>query len=129
MKWKKYLIKFSIMIVISIIIIITKDIASKETAADIFNVLTDAFTVPGILFVCFGLLIMCANQGTFDMLSYGCQALFAVFKKDPTERKYRTFADYREAKAEKNKPFSSYIISGLIYIAIGIIMFIVYKLL
>lgn len=127
MKWRKYIIKFAIMLVMTIIIMVIKNVTNQETFEDVLVVLVDAFTVPGIIFICFGLLILCANGGTFDMLVYGCQTALSVFKKDPRDRKYRTFREYREAKASNPKSFSSFIISGAIFLAIGIIFFIIYK--
>lgn len=127
MKWRKYIIKFVIMIVMAIVIMFTKEITTQETAKDVLTVLTDAFTVPGIIFICFGLLVLCANGGTFDMLSYGIQTVFSVFKKDPSDRKYKSFRDYRETKASNPKPYASFLISGAMFLAIGIILFVIYS--
>lgn len=128
MKWREYIIKAVIMVIITIIIIATKDITNQENAKDVLTILVDAFTVPGIIFVCFGTLIFCANGGTFDMLAYGCRTVLALFKSNPRDEKYRNFREYKEAKAEHPKKFASYLICGGAFVLIGLILFVIYRL-
>ena len=88
--------------------------------------LSDAFFVPGIVMLCFGVLVFATNGGTFDMLAFGVIKMFDLFKKDLTKVKYRTFYDYRKAQNEKKRSFLHLIIIGAGFLIVGVVFLIVY---
>ena len=89
--------------------------------------LCDAFFVPGVIMLCFGLLVFATNGGAFDMLAFSVIKLFDLFKRDLTKSKYRTFYDYREVQKEKNRQFVSFIIIGGGFLLVGIVFWLVYR--
>ena len=56
----------------------------KDNTVDVLHVLIDATFVVSVLFTGFGLLIFSANEGTFDMLSYGMTSFISLFKNRKT---------------------------------------------
>ena len=80
-KYSKYIITFVVGLLIGLVVFVIKDAFVLEDSKKIIAVLIDASFVPGILMVCFGLLVVSANGGTFDMLVFGTRQFFNLFRK------------------------------------------------
>lgn len=52
--------------------------------------------------------------------------LFWLFKKNPADRKYKDFYEYREAMKEKKRSYGYMVIVGLAYIAVSLIFLALY---
>jgi len=102
-----------------------KDIFNQETKQDVFHVLSDAFFVPGVVITGIGALMFVSNEGSFDGLSYALLSFIKMFgyKKD---EKLKTYNDYKEDKHKKKNSVAFILISGLILIAMSVIMLIIY---
>ena len=61
------------------------------------------------------------------MLAYGVMQFFNLFRKDPTNRKYKTFYDYKKAQEDKKIEFWYLIIVGAILIGISLIFLAIYN--
>lgn len=122
----KYLIPCLMCGAMAVVILAVRGAFVKSGKALIAD-LCDAFTVPGILMLGFGLLVFATNGGAFDMLAFGVRKLFDLFKRDLTKVKYRTFYDYRQAQAEKKRSFLHWIIVGGGFLLIAIIFLIIYS--
>lgn len=93
----------------------------------VFFLLTNCTFIVGILASCFGLLIMAANGGAFEMLNYGLKRFFSLFQKDPTKVKFKTFYDYHTYNTDKPKtPFLYLVVVGLFFIALSCLFLFVY---
>ena len=90
------------------------------------HILCDAFFVPGVVILGFGLLVIASNGGTFDMLVFGTKKFINLFRKDVSKRMHETFYDYRTAKSENKGEFLYLIIIGLIFIVISMIFLALY---
>lgn len=97
-----------------------------KSGKDLIRDLCDAFTVPGAVMLCFGILVFATNGGTFDMLAFGVRKFFDLFRKDLTKVKYRTFYDYRQAQKEKKRSFLNFVVVGAAFLLVGIVFLIVY---
>ena len=129
MNFKKIIISAIILIACSFGVLFLKNTWALTNAKDVIGDISDCFMAPGIIYVCFGIIVICSNKGAFDMLSYGIQTAFSVFKKDPTERKYQNFGDYRLAKQDKKSPVAHFMLCGGIYMALGLVFYIIYAIL
>ncbi len=98
-----------------------KDILSQKDAARICHILCDSFFSVGTVMSCAGLLIFSANEGTFDMLSYGVSSFLDIFRAK-SKKKYDTFYDYRESRAEKKISFGFLLICGLCFVAVSLVL-------
>lgn len=69
-----------------------------------YIVLSDAFFVPGIMLVGFGILMFVSYEGFFDSLSYSVRQVFTTvfffFRKD---ERYPQYYDYKMKRAQRRK--------------------------
>lgn len=121
----KYLIPILVCVCVVFLILVVRD-SFVKSGQDLIKDLCDAFSVPGLIMICFGLLVFATNGGTFDMLAFGVIKLFDLFKRDLTKVKYRTFYDYRHAQQEKKRSFWYLIIIGAAFLLVGIVFLIIY---
>ena len=85
-----------------------------------------SFFVPGVIIACFGALVLVSNGGAFDIFAYGAHIFFSLFKRDVTARKYRTFYDYRQSRAEKKRSVAFMLVVGLAMVAVAAVFLIAY---
>ena len=124
--WLKYVITAVVLAVFTVLVAWWRGAFEATDPKELLRQLSDAFFVPGILAVCFGLLIVASNGGTFDMLAYGVRSLFRLFKKDPIDRKYGGYYGYRKAKQKNKRSFWYLVIVGAAYLLVGIVLAICY---
>ncbi len=122
---KKYLITFSVGLVAAFLIAWYRDIFAQTEPVKIFHTLCDAFFIVGALLTCGGLLVFSSNEGTFDMIVYGLKSFWGAFRKSYT-RKYATFYDYRESRSAKKISFGYIVFTGLFYLAVSGVMYLLY---
>lgn len=114
-------------LVAAIVIAAIQGLFTANDVKTVLIALCDSFTVPGVIYVCAGLLIFCANGGTFDMLGYGVKAFFSVFQSaEKMKQNKESFADYRERKRSEKRPFVYLIVIGAAFLAIALVLLIVY---
>ena len=118
--WLRYLITAAVLAVFVVLVAWVRGAFVTTDKKTLLGAISDAFAVPGILAVCFGLLIVASNGGAFDMLAYGVRSVFRLFKKDPLDRKYGGFYEYRKAKQERKRSFWYLVIVGGVYLVIGV---------
>lgn len=122
----KYLITAAFGAVLAFIVLLIKDVFHLSQAVDVMKAMCDGFFVSGVLIACFGGLVFASNGGVFDMITYGVKNLFWLFKKNPADRKYKDFYEYREAMKEKKRSYGYMVIVGLAYIAVSLIFLALY---
>lgn len=123
---KKYLITLLVGFSAVAMIIWGKDIFNQTAPVDVFHILTDAFFAVGVVITSAGLLVFSSNEGTFDIIVYGVKSFIGMFRKND-EKKYDTFYDYRESRADKKIKFGFLLISGLIFLAISFVTYFLYR--
>ena len=123
---KKYLITLLIGFAIVALILWAKDIFSQTSTVKIFHILTDAFFATGVFITSAGLLFFSSNEGTFDMLVYGVNSFFDIFRKT-SKKKYETFYDYRESRKDTKIKFGFMVVCGVFFLAVSMIMYLFYK--
>ena len=96
-----------------------------------WRILCDAFTIPGLTFVMIGFLIMVANEGFFDMLSYAASKAVGIFLpgrgfSDNGEKYY----DYVQRKrGNRTTGFGFLFVVGCVLMAFAFVfMFLFYRL-
>ena len=102
-----------------------------QTPMERWRILCDAFTIPGLTLIMVGFLIMIANEGFFDMLSYACSKAVGMFLpgrgfSDDGEKYY----DYVQRKRGKRATgFGFLFVVGGILMAFALLfMFLFYRL-
>ena len=134
MEKKKSLTPLLITLAFSVMLtVIVLAIRKYLTLTDYFEkmaALSDAFFVPGVLLIGFGVLVFAANDGFFDIFSYGMIKLISTMRlhrrKDPDGP--ADFFEYRMAKHGEKKPLPVYlfIIGGIDLIA-AVVFLILYQ--
>ena len=127
--WKKalpYIITSAVGIAMFIGVICIQKIWDAEGTANVMRLLSDACLVPGVLLAGFGLIIFASNGGAFDMLTYAVIKLFDLFKRDPRNKKYKDFYEYREAQKGKKRKMAFMLIVGSVFILFSVIFLVVY---
>ena len=125
--WLKYLITATVLSVFTVLVAWSQGAFSITDTQALLGALSTAFFVPGVLALGFGLLVFCSNGGAFDMVSYGFQSLFRLYKKDPRDHKYGGYYEYREARKQKKRTFWYLVIVGAVFVLVGGILLICFN--
>ena len=125
-RFSKYIITFVVGLLIGLMVFVIKDAFDFKDTLKIISVFIDATFVPGILMICFGLLIVSANGGTFDMLIFGTRQFFNLFRKKFNREEAQSFYEYRKAKQDSKSDFLYLIIVGLFYLLLSGVFLIIY---
>ena len=89
-----------------------------QSTMERWRILCDAFTLPGLTYIMVGFLMMIANEGFFDMLSYACSKAVGMFLPG------RGFADdcedyYEYAQRKKGNRATGF---GFLFVVGGVLM-------
>ena len=131
--WLKTLLQYSITaaigICVAVVIMAVKGLfgGAELAAKDVYQILCDAFFVPGVLIGGVGIIVFASHGGVFDMLGYAVRLFFDLFRRDVTKRKYRDFYEYKEAKKDKQRSSILFLlIIGCALIVISVVFLILY---
>lgn len=84
--------------------------------------LCDACFVPAAMLLCLGLLLFAANDGLFDMMTYGVQKALRIIQSEEKRSAFpKSFYDYRVLKQGKKSEFSFLLIAGAIYLVLAVL--------
>ena len=122
---KKYLVTLLIGFLVVGAVLLLRDVFSMTEAAAIFHTLTDAFFISGVLITSAGAIVFTSNEGAFDMLAYGLSSFMDMFRKSE-KKKYDSFYDYKESKADKKTGFGFLLICGAFFLIVSFVMLFLY---
>lgn len=124
----KIIIKYAIASIIAVCFVLLnlslRDFFKETELKEKYRMLADSFTIPGLIYVLLGLLIMLTNKGSLDALGYmvrrAVKMLVPMSKKDNM-----TYAEYKETKKGiHGYGFLFYI--GAVVTAVGIVFTILF---
>ena len=119
-EWIRYLVTFGVLGVLTVLLAWARGAFGGGATVDIVRLWSDAFTVVGMLAICLGVLVVVSNGGAFDIIVYSVKYLFRMLKKDPIDRKYGGYYEYKQSRAEKKRSFWYMIIIGAVYVLVGV---------
>ena len=96
--------------------------ALAETLADRYRILADAFTIPGVILLLSGVLVLIANEGMFEGISYVVS--YAVKMLIPgVSKEQERYADYVERRREKGpvKGIGFLFVTGGVFMAAALL--------
>ena len=126
-EYKEYVITTAIGLAVAAWTCISRSIFTAETVEDVFTILSDAFFVPGILFLCIGLILVAVNEGIFNAISYGMKILGrSLFAKKDEKIIEEEFHAYHARVSKKKIKVKHFLLVGAIYVVISVIFVIVY---
>ncbi len=126
----KYLVTIGISFAASLFIMWLRDIGAADTLATQYKILADAFTVPGVILVCFSGIMWVASDGFFDSLGYAFSRVGGMFI--PFLRsKHETYYDYKQRKGEKRdekgNSFWYLFFVGIGFILVSVVFVVLYE--
>lgn len=117
----KYAATIAIGLVLALLYCILKGLFKASDKGQILRILCDAFTIPGILLACFGLLTLVIKEGSLDGITYSFSAMRRVRRGYANDGKTsKSYYDYKQAAKGKRKVAWHLIIVGLGFIAVAI---------
>jgi hypothetical protein len=128
--WLKYLITALVGLIFAGTYCITNGLVTETDPVKVFKILSDAFTVPGMLLVCIGCFQFCVSHGAFYGIQYVVHSLLVNHNWSRTKFKDKeTYAEYVEAKKAKagdnaGTPYLFFV--GLLFILISVVFVIAY---
>ncbi|MBE6615179.1 MAG: DUF3899 domain-containing protein [Ruminococcaceae bacterium] len=129
--WQKNLVKCGITAAIGGVmawsVLNLHGFASASSQVEKYRILADAFTIPGVLMLMIGLLVVIANEGLFEGLSYVMS--YAVKMLIPgMHKEQERFGDYVERKREKGPVtgFGFLFITGAVFMGAAILFIILF---
>lgn len=129
--WMKYLITLLVGLVFAGTLCLTNGLVSETDPVKVYKILSDAFTVPGMMLVCIGCFQFCVSHGAFYGIQYAVHSLLVNHNWSRTRFKDKeTYAEYVEAKKAKagdNKSGTPYLFYvGLLFILISVVFVVAY---
>lgn len=123
-KRKKILIDLNFGLVIAAIVFFFR----RDNGFPLVHQLCDCCFVAGVLLLGMGGLKVARNAGTFDMMAYGLDSALRISLPWITkEKKDADFVAYKERKKEERKPATEMLIAGSVYMALAVILLIIYS--
>lgn len=122
---KKYAITLTIEVILTALLAWSMEIMDQTALVNIFHILCDSFFVVGMTTTGIGALVFVSNEGVFDGLIFGMRSFINIFKKN-APRSTETYYDFRMSRAEHKFGFVFLLICGLIFLAIAIVMYLLY---
>ena len=124
-----YTITIVVILLIALWIALAKGVLTAESTKNVYGILADAFTVPGIVATCLGVLIVIAGTGFFTSLKYIGMSILSVFIPAWRLRQKR-YKDFKEEKDKKRKKLKTdfMLICGISAVAIAIIFIILWNI-
>ena len=130
-KLKNTLLKYGITILIGAVmvwlVIRGYGYAEATTAAQRYRILSDAFTIPGVIFMLCALLVLVSNKGAFEGISYIFGYAFQTFVPG-AGKKHEKYGDYVERKRQKGgvKGFGFLFFTGLAFLLVSIVFIVLF---
>ncbi len=104
-----------------------KGILSAENARETVRILSDAFTVPGLLLLLCGLFVWILRQGTFSGMGYAFRKIYLALRSEKYREEHKeSYSEYRERRLSRKRPFLFLIITGAAFLVPGIAFAIAY---
>ncbi len=122
----KYLISFCVASAIFFLAIDLRDIYIETDLKQIYRFLADGFTIPGVVFICFYLILWFSNLGSFRGIGYAMKHAISMLIP-MNKKKHETYSQYIENEKKVNG-FGFLFIIGVLFLLPGIIFTILYVL-
>ena len=121
----KFLICFGVGLVVAVALLFIKGVFSAETAKETFMILSDAFFFAGAMLLIVAGLVWASDNGVSDGIGYSFSKLFNLRKRDYEDHK-ESYSEYKERKHTKKSSIVEFLISGMNFVAISVVFFVIY---
>ncbi|MGI6713604.1 MAG: DUF3899 domain-containing protein [Bacilli bacterium] len=125
---KRVILKYAIAIVVAIafffLIVGLRNLFKQTELKEIYRILADGFTYPGIFYIGSGFLLFAANQGSFRGIGYALKR-FVLMLIPFSKKKHETYADYL-AKERTIKGYLFLFIIGGVFLLVAVVFIILF---
>ena len=123
----EYAVVGGIGLVMAVIVALVRQLFWQIELIDIMRAMCDSFSVPGLILILVGAVIVCSNGGAFYAFGFAGRKFISLFQSDEKRKETReSYYDYRKRKQEKQRSFWSFFIVGGVFLLIGIAFLIAY---
>lgn len=92
-----------------------------------YRILCDAFTIPGVILIMVGFLVMIANAGNFMGLAYAAKHALKMLIPFGNKRDERYYDYYQRKQAQgKVKGYGFIFITGIAFMAVAMVFFVLF---
>ena len=119
---RKLLITTGVSIVLVVGALFIFKIHQADTTAEVLTSICNSFFVVGGIILCLGLLTWCSNHGAFIGLMYGFKTIFERRRFENAFKQRQSYGEYRESKLAKQKDFLHFIVVGVVFLLLSIII-------
>lgn len=122
----KYLIGFIVAGGIFFLAVGLRNIYIETDLKQIYRALADGFTIPGVVFICFFLILWFSNLGSFQGIGYAMKHLISMLVP-VNKKKTETYAQHIENQKKVSGYGFLFVIGGL-FLLLGIVFTILFLL-
>ena len=128
--WLIWVLTLGIGGLITLSMLLSSRIFALTDPLEVYAAACDAFFVPGILLLSFGLLGLVSREGLFDIMGYGMRSLLVLFTPFGKPEKHERYLEYKERRAKlREKPQSNIVfLSGAIFMAAAAVCLAMYAM-
>ena len=131
-RWTAFLLKYGItMLVGGLLTWLTLDLhgfSSTMPKLQQYRLLCDAFTIPGVILVMVGFLVMIANAGNFLGLGYAVKHAVKMLIPFGNKKDERYYDYYQRKQQGKITGYGFIFITGLVFMAVAMVFFTLFYL-
>ena len=114
-------------VALTVLVLNTHGYAQADNQTDRYRILSNAFTIPGVVLMVMAALIFVYNTGLFTGLTYGLRGLKDMFLPF-LRQEYVPYREYRKKKMEKKvKGYSFIFFVGLAFFLVSVYFLIRYE--
>lgn len=131
-RWTAFLLKYGITALVGgLLTWLTLDLhgfSSTMPKLQRYRLLCDAFTIPGVILVMVGFLVMIANAGNFLGLGYAVKHAVKMLIPFGNKKDERYYDYYQRKQQGKITGYGFIFITGLVFMAVAMVFFTLFYL-
>lgn len=131
-RWTAFLLKYGITALVGgLLTWLTLDLhgfSSTMPKLQQYRLLCDAFTIPGVILVMVGFLVMIANAGNFLGLGYAVKHAVKMLIPFGNKKDERYYDYYQRKQQGKITGYGFIFITGLVFMAVAMVFFTLFYL-
>ena len=125
--WLKYVVTLGCGLVVSFSLACILGLFQCGSVAAVYQTLSDSTLATGVILFGVGLLTFCGNHGAFDIIGFGLKnGLARLIPGLGTRVGKKTYAEYKEERAERKKSFGFLLLVGIFFLVLAVGFVILY---
>lgn len=105
--------------------------AFSQSKPEMMKILSNAFLLPGVIFVGLGSLIFVSNFGYFNLFDFGFKQLFSHFgskeKRKEFREKYPDYYTYNKEKQKERAQYTFILFPGIFFILLAVLFTVLFS--